>query len=81
MVLPAFVAGGVEFVDALIAVAGNQDVAVGQAQWRGWDCGRSSPSRLCRPCRSLALLPPAAEGDKVMAVAQPFDAAPGEAGC
>src|ERR1019366_8507940 len=75
-VLPALNAVGVEFVDALIAVADDQGVAIRQTQGAVGIVDRDFPIDFAGHVEFLHLAD-AAEGDEIMAVAQAFDAAPG----
>src|SRR5205814_1903450 len=77
-VLPAFVAGGVELVDAAVAVAGDERMAVRQTDRAIGIVDGLLPIHFAGKI-DLLHLTDAAEGDKIAAVAQPFDAAPGEA--
>src|SRR5262249_27444785 len=74
-VLPALVAVGVKFVNGLIAVAGYQRVAVGQADGPIGIADRFFPVDLADHVHLLHLAG-AAEGDEESAIAQAFDAAP-----
>src|SRR5262245_59666468 len=78
-VLPALVAVRVEFVDGLIAVAGDQCVAVGKADGAVRIVDVSLPEDFARRIDFLHLAD-ASEGDEIAAAAQAFDAAPGESG-